>query len=130
MLSLLSVRQHSKVFDGNIYPDSVRRVRPPRITIPKTLAALPNNQYATKGLETRGNELGFAFFARGLASCVREPPLSPNLDKGESCAAVDCDRNALRKGVCPMDLYRVPDEGAATWESIVDFCGHSVHVKK
>lgn len=29
------------------YPDSVSRVKPPNITMPKTLAALPNNQYAT-----------------------------------------------------------------------------------
>jgi len=33
-----------------IYPDSVSLVRPPNTTIPKTDAALPNNQYAT-GLE-------------------------------------------------------------------------------
>jgi hypothetical protein len=29
------------------YPDSVSLVRPPKTTIPKTLAALPSNQYAT-----------------------------------------------------------------------------------
>lgn len=29
------------------YPDSVSRVRPPKTTMPKTLAALPINQYAT-----------------------------------------------------------------------------------
>lgn len=29
------------------YPDSVSRVRPPKTTIPNTLAALPSNQYAT-----------------------------------------------------------------------------------
>jgi hypothetical protein len=29
------------------HPDSVSLVRPPNITIPKTLAALPNSQYAT-----------------------------------------------------------------------------------
>ena len=29
------------------YPDSVRRVRPPNTTMPKTLAALPSSQYAT-----------------------------------------------------------------------------------
>jgi len=28
-------------------PDSVKRVNPPNITIPKTLAALPRSQYAT-----------------------------------------------------------------------------------
>ena len=29
------------------YPDSVNRVKPPKTTIPKTLAALPSSQYAT-----------------------------------------------------------------------------------
>jgi hypothetical protein len=29
------------------YPDSVSRVKPPNMTIPKTLAALPRSQYAT-----------------------------------------------------------------------------------
>jgi hypothetical protein len=29
------------------YPDSVKRVRPPKTTMPKTLAALPSSQYAT-----------------------------------------------------------------------------------
>lgn len=29
------------------YPDSVRRVRPPKTTMPKTLTALPSSQYAT-----------------------------------------------------------------------------------
>lgn len=29
------------------YPDSVSLVRPPKTTIPKTLTALPSNQYAT-----------------------------------------------------------------------------------
>lgn len=29
------------------YPDSVSLVRPPKTTIPKTLAALPSSQYAT-----------------------------------------------------------------------------------
>lgn len=29
------------------YPDSVRRVRPPKTTMPNTLAALPSSQYAT-----------------------------------------------------------------------------------
>ena len=28
-------------------PDSVKRVNPPKTTIPKTLAALPRSQYAT-----------------------------------------------------------------------------------
>lgn len=39
------------------YPDSVRRVNPPKMTIPKTLAALPNNQYATVLLDVSGKLL-------------------------------------------------------------------------
>jgi hypothetical protein len=34
-------------FSSMTYPDSVSLVRPPKTTIPKTLAALPSNQYAT-----------------------------------------------------------------------------------
>jgi len=30
-----------------IYPDSVRRVSPPKTTMPNTLAALPSSQYPT-----------------------------------------------------------------------------------
>lgn len=36
------------------YPDSVNLVNPPKITIPKTLAALPKSQYATVLLLTSG----------------------------------------------------------------------------
>lgn len=44
------------------YPDSVNRVRPPNTTIPKTLAALPNNQYATPFEDVCGkNRLPDAF---------------------------------------------------------------------
>lgn len=40
------------------YPDSVNRVKPPNTTIPNTLAALANNQYATEFEVVSGNELG------------------------------------------------------------------------
>lgn len=43
------------------YPDSVKRVRPPNTTIPKTLAALPSSQYATDFELVSGKELLFAF---------------------------------------------------------------------
>ena len=48
----------------DLYPDSVRRVRPPNTTIPKTLAALPNSQYATAFWLVLGKKrlLPFAFF--------------------------------------------------------------------
>lgn len=38
-------------------PDSVSLVSPPNMTIPNTLAALPNSQYDTILSETFGNEL-------------------------------------------------------------------------
>ena len=48
---------------GNIwaYPDSVSRVRPPKTTMPKTLAALPNSQYATTLSLVSGKNRLFAF---------------------------------------------------------------------
>lgn len=49
------------------YPDSVRRVRPPNTTMPKTLAALPRSQYATLLELVSGKELLFVFdFASSL----------------------------------------------------------------
>lgn len=77
------------------YPDSVNRVSPPKITMPKTLAALPNNQYATVLLDVSGKLLAndaVFFFVMFL----------PRFAKGDAdCGAVIvlCDRNALRKGV-------------------------------
>lgn len=49
-------------------PDSVSRVRPPKTTIPKTLAAEPSSQYATLLLLVSGNELVFVFFTHALGS--------------------------------------------------------------
>jgi hypothetical protein len=52
-------------------PDSVSRVRPPKTTIPKTLAAEPSSQYATLLLLTSGNdELWVVFFAYVLVGFV------------------------------------------------------------
>jgi len=39
---------------GGAYPDSVRRVSPPKTTMPKTLAALPRSQYATAREDVSG----------------------------------------------------------------------------
>jgi hypothetical protein len=44
------------------HPDSVKRVRPPKTTMPKTLAALPSSQYATP-LELVLGKLLLAFSA-------------------------------------------------------------------
>jgi len=43
---LLERREVRKLYEWT-YPDSVSRVKPPSMTIPKTLAALPKSQYAT-----------------------------------------------------------------------------------
>lgn len=120
------------------YPDSVRRVNPPRMTIPNTLAALPNNQYATRGLETWGKELSFAFVADAFAfvadafACrAKELRFRPKFAKGEDGATVDCDRKALRKAVCPMDLYCGLATAAGEMRGIAEgFCTQSLQVKK
>lgn len=43
------------------YPDSVKRVSPPKTTMPKTLAALPRSQYATLLFDVSGNILTLVF---------------------------------------------------------------------
>lgn len=53
------------------YPDSVSRVNPPNMTMPKTLAALPINQYATFLSEVSGKKAFFdleADFAKTSAA--------------------------------------------------------------
>lgn len=45
------------------YPDSVNRVSPPNMTMPKTLAALPINQYATFFSEVSGKKALFVLEA-------------------------------------------------------------------
>ena len=100
------------------YPDSVRRVNPPKMTIPKTLAALPNNQYATFLLFVSGKyDLVFACVVR-----PSPPILLLSAASGESifCAAAEVelclsvlgvlDRKALRKGVWRKDLMVEPGE--------------------
>lgn len=47
MLSLSNLAGATSAVFGHAYPDSVRRVKPPNTTMPKTLAALPSSQYAT-----------------------------------------------------------------------------------
>lgn len=44
------------------YPDSVRRVSPPKTTIPKTLAALPRSQYATLLSDVSGKYPALVFW--------------------------------------------------------------------
>lgn len=59
-------------------PDSVNRVRPPKTTRPKTLAALLNNQYAT-GLELVSGKNDF--FEAAFEPDV--PMVLPRLPNGE-----------------------------------------------
>jgi len=56
-------------------PDSVNRVRPPNTTIPKTLAALPNSQYATDFELTSGKLL---FALAELIAPVDSAAIPPN----------------------------------------------------
>ena len=67
------------------------------MTMPKTLAALPNSQYDTDLVETSGKELAneAVFFLDTL-----DVIFLPRLTIGEGEAAVLCDRNALRNGLC------------------------------
>jgi hypothetical protein len=65
------------------YPDSVSRVRPPKMTMPNTLAALPRSQYATALLLTFGKEL------RASAPNARRAPLNGPLLAVLSPAARD-----------------------------------------
>jgi len=67
------------------------------MTMPKTLAALPNSQYDTDLVETSGKELAneAAFFLDAL-----DVIFLPRLAIGEGEAAVLWERKALRNGLC------------------------------
>jgi len=74
------------------YPDSVSRVRPPKMTMPKTLAALPNNQYATVLLDVAGKLLAneaVVFFLLEMFF-----PRFANGDEDEDDVMVLCERKA------------------------------------
>ena len=59
-------------------PDSVNLVSPPKITIPKTLAALPNNQYATVLAEVSGKLEAFAVLVALAARSIDAAPACDN----------------------------------------------------
>ena len=75
-------------------PDSVRRVRPPKTTMPKTEAAEARSQYATEREEVSGHEEVFM----GEVGCALEPILWLKAARGEeaSWADPDCGRNCNR----------------------------------
>ena len=64
--------------NSKAYPDSVSRVRPPNTTMPKTLAALPNNQYATLLELVLGKLLEFPVLL-AAASPSTEASLAPEI---------------------------------------------------
>jgi hypothetical protein len=66
------------------YPDSVSLVKPPKTTIPKTLAALPSNQYATD-LELCSGKLvlDFSVFPAPIRSLSEARGEEPGADKDE-----------------------------------------------
>lgn len=62
--------------EASSHPDSVSLVKPPKITMPNTLAALPSNQYATVFSLTSGN-LDVAFSRVPLAAFAKDEVLMP-----------------------------------------------------
>jgi hypothetical protein len=79
------------------HPDSVKRVRPPKMTMPNTLAALPNSQYATELLVRFGkNDSCFGFVvavrsekrARPTENNLLETPVFCTWTRFDGCAAV------------------------------------------
>jgi hypothetical protein len=68
------------------YPDSVRRVKPPNTTMPKTLAALPSSQYATLFDDVFGKLLDLAPLVAASASI--------------DCPACDAPMVALLRNGC------------------------------
>ena len=61
-------------------PDSVRRVNPPKTTIPKTLAAEPSSQYATDLELVSGHDEALCVFPEGMSALLM---LLPNAPSGE-----------------------------------------------
>ena len=103
-------------------PDSVSLVRPPNITIPNTLAALPSNQYATDFELVSGKNDFFDTCVAALAPAPAPAMLFPSSPKGDGAGTAGlpteelcltdfrmvcgpCDRNACRNGVFRNDLY-------------------------
>ena len=76
----------------NLYPDSVRRVRPPNTTIPKTLAALPKSQYATTLWLVLGKKCLLAFAPFPLI----DPPIDGSEVDGVSPGVAVVDTAAER----------------------------------
>ena len=82
-------------------PDSVRRVRPPKTTIPKTLAAEPSNQYATLlllvfGKDDDDEEEDLALLAMGFCTDWLKAP------SGEELAFEGAAAEELCRGVGVM----------------------------
>ena len=95
------------------YPDSVNRVRPPKTTIPNTLAALPSNQYPTTLLVVSGKKANFTFVLASFKAVVPDTDSAsivcvairrPRLSNGENTFPFRCkvpvgDENLVMNGM-------------------------------
>ena len=95
------------------YPDSVSRVKPPKMTMPKTLTALPNSQYATPLSLVLGQLLEFAPLAPAVLSTTAAFTLA-----GETVAlfrngCVDFHRTAD----CRTEGWRVETRTGRAWRA-------------
>jgi hypothetical protein len=104
-----------------MYPDSVRRVSPPKTTMPKTLAALPRSQYATTFDDVSGKDEFFFWLlfpvsslsvldcVESLAVCVAIVILDAEKVRARRfCAFVWIgDRQTNRGSCCRVDLVHL-----------------------
>lgn len=77
-------------------PDSVSRVRPPKTTMPNTLAAEPSSQYATLLLLVSGNDEALA------TCCVPGTMVWLSAPSGEALALLGAAAEELWRGVVCM----------------------------
>jgi hypothetical protein len=78
------------------YPDSVRRVSPPKTTMPNTLAALPSNQYATLLDVVLGKLLDFPSAAAVASASDTLPALACSIAALVRRGCVDFHRTECR----------------------------------
>jgi hypothetical protein len=107
---------------GLPYPDSVSLVRPPNITMPKTLAALASSQYATLLSLVSGKELGRALlFALSAAAAAATAS-----DALFSTGSVLCHRTVWAMDGLPHGAARGKAENAGRAGAF----GHGLLAKK
>ena len=108
------------------YPDSVSRVRPPKTTIPNTLAALPSSQYATDFSLLLGKKLLFVFLAFCPIDLLKDDKDGEEPASGARLLETAVDRRLaldlkalISLGKASLkSLFRVATRGRGRW------CGH------